>query len=126
MKHKVKTLVLIADGTPDRTGDVISKDFVHWEGDTVPVTKDFLYGRLGHAKLEWEGNELYASVTLFSEALEEYKVHPAMIQLMTPAIGGRVLERKGKNVLKCQIDQVALTTSFNADPRIKPIGEQKK
>lgn len=123
MNHKVTVRVLIADGTPDSQGDRMTPDSVEFER-FIPVTKEFLNGKIGQAKLFWEGHMLCADITLFGELLKTVNLEPMLIQFMTPAVGGSKKTVVNGEIIDCVINQIALCASKNADNRIKTVGEQ--
>lgn len=116
---KTIVTVLIADGQPDSQGDIILKSGVTF-GDMVSVRRDFKNDKLpsGSARLFWEGDILKAEIDLQDVDLDAVKAQ------MTPAIGGRILEREGSTITQSVIDTIAVQPSANADPRVKKIGDQ--
>ena len=121
---KFTCVVLNMDGQPDAAGDVFDASSQIEIAKDVKVTNDFQNrgfdeAFLGTAKLTVEEKCIKAEIDIKVDNIPE-----EVLKGLTPAIGGSVLERDGNTVKKCKINQIGLSISGNADPRIKKLGEQ--
>lgn len=121
---KFTCVVLNLDGKPDAAGDVFGPDLELQIAENVKVTHDFKNRGfdeefLGNATLTREAGLVKAEIDINVE-----KIPVEILKTLTPAIGGVVLERDGNTIKKCKINQIGLSISGNADPRIKKLGEQ--
>ena len=118
--HVVKDVVVLnLDGVPDSMGEVFDeKTTVTWTlgGQGVPSVLDFgktPADNLGFAVLRQQGNKLLADVYI-------RRPFPGPVSLY-PAVGGRVIQKKGPRFLDVTITEISLNTRPNADKRIEPI-----
>lgn len=116
--------MLIADGEPDLSDDVIDIEGLVSLPAQVPVVldfSDFLEDRLGYASLSVEGNKIYADITL----LDNDKANAKKQIPMYPAIYGHILdaEMQGdlKLIKKFSIKGVSFSFNKNSDARIEKV-----
>lgn len=124
----MKVLVLIADGEPDSSGDILkieNLDLSNLENRnmTVPVNLNFSHKPedcIGFAKLSVEGNNVYADI----EFLDTEKANLKKSLPMYPAIGGYCTGRDVNNhkmVTGFSISSIAFNHNENSDKRIEKV-----
>lgn len=122
----MKVLVLIADGVPDSSGEIInieSLDLSNLEarGMNVPVTLNFSSEPddiIGVAKISVEDTNVYADVTY----LDTSKANAKKEIPMHPCIGGYIFKKDEINpsiIKKFMITELTFSISGNADRRIE-------
>jgi len=119
---KTKCVILIADGKPDRAGDMLNIEKIKLPKFDVPVYLD-TFGRpdrvVGFAELKKEKNEVWADISFFRNVWD---------LPLFPCASGKILERNPNNHFSIEgavIESVSLSTIGNADERIKPIKVSK-
>lgn len=105
-------MVLIADGVPDRDGEIISL----CEIPTTPIPVRTVTGdSVGVATLKKHGSNLLADIDLIISA-------PG--KKLYPAVAGRVDSRQETSAgisLSCTVDSLLISEDGNVDERIPPI-----
>lgn len=117
---KLKVLQLDSSRV-DRNGHIMSTDACVFYNTRVILVQSFsdsLKDVLGYADLTREGN------TFLIENLTLPKVDDTILKLLTPAIGGKIVEREGNIIKSLTIDVISLNFHKNEDINIKSIGEQ--
>jgi hypothetical protein len=120
---KFRGTLLKVDGVPDFGGDIFTRDCKIEISKDILVTYEFdksPKGIVGSGRVYKRGTSLRYDIEIFPG-----KIPKEIIKHLTPAVGGYVIEKKGKKITKCKINQIGLSMSGNFDPRIKKISEQK-
>ena len=100
----------------DLQGDVFEKDSVICP-KILPVTMSFDDNNvIGTVKVRQNGNEYEGDFEIVSHH---------SIEGLNPAIQGKIIERDGNNIKKCEITNVILCVSGNSDERIKRITKEQ-
>lgn len=119
----LKVPVLIADGTPDKSGDIISSGTDIEFNSSVCVMLDGnakLSEAVGTAHLKKSGNTLFADISILEGVLSNKE-----IETLTPSISGVVLKsvvdmtNKQRFITNMKINSISLNLRGNLDKRIK-------
>jgi hypothetical protein len=117
---KFKGTLLNIDGHADSSGDIFTRTSKIEFPKEVKVTHEFSNEKiLGTGKISRQGKRLTYEIDIYPELLP-----PEVVKQLTPAIGGSIKQRDGHKITKATINQIGLSISGNADPRIKKLGEQ--
>lgn len=111
------------DGQPDSFGDIIDSSCEIDIAKDIKVTHEFNNGPesfLGVANLIRESD-----VVKYEIDIKVDKIPDGLLKLLVPCVGGSIKQRDGKKITKCTFNSIGLSIEGNADPRIKPLGEQK-
>jgi len=111
-------IVLIPDGTPDKTGYSHSKGSVKLTGKPVPVTVGFKDPAVGEAVLRRQQGKIVADIMLFDEKCKDI----GALSKLTPAVCGMadgIPPAKGP-VASMTVTSIGLVDS-NSDDRIQPL-----
>jgi hypothetical protein len=109
--------VLNLDGVPDNKGETFDAAGVEVSTAEVPATLNFrtdILAVLGWAKLTKEADGVYAEIRFIHEGSE-------IGASLYPAVGGITKERVGSLIKACELRQLSLCSTRNADSRIEPI-----
>lgn len=120
---KFTGVIVNLDGQPDSFGDIIGPDCDIEISRDMKVTHEFNNGPdsfLGIANLIRESDVVKYEIDIRVEKLPE-----DVLKLLVPCVGGSIVERDGRKITKCKFYSIGLSIEGNADPRIKPLGEQK-
>lgn len=94
---------------------------------TVPLTKNFDSIEIGIAECFLEGGMIKANLILHGHDEFQKTVHFKRLSIDGwPAIGGKVLERNGNEIVKFELTEVSICSVMNYDESIKKISEQIK
>lgn len=118
----MRVKILNLDGIPDSSGEIIDPAGVEFEPE-VAVEYEFsgeLRDQMGFAKIEKTEDGLYATI----ELNKHWKQDESVVVLLSPCIGGVVVDRKDNTLLKCKINRIGICRGPNTDHRIKSIAEQ--
>ena len=117
MKFTGKLLNL--DGNPDVAGDCFPSDCKINIKNPVVVTHEFVLSPktfLGFGKIKRTKKSLIYEIEINTKQLPK-----DFYKLLTPAVGGSIVNRNGKEIRECIIHQIGLSVAKNSDPRIKPL-----
>ena len=113
-------VILNIDGQPDSSGDVFAEGCVLEIADKpVPIFRDFDHAEIvGEARLIRDGSQVKYKIDIWEAAMPEQ-----LARMLTPCIGGSILEKEENLIKKAKLTMVGLAT-INADSRIKKLGEE--
>ena len=116
-------IVLIADGVPNKTGDIINIECVKIPDKLVFINPAFERKEvIGEGKLKIKGNNV-----LFSGKFYQ-KMPIELLETSYFAIVGKVLKRESSNrkkILACEVESIGLVDN-NTDSRIPTIVKKKE
>lgn len=117
--------VLLFDGQVDAQGDIFDENTgVELPSREVDVLYDFHNKPeflLGKAKLFFRPGKMCYEMKLNNDRLPKHA-----LDTLFPAIGGKIVEREGKNLTYVIVNSIGLCSSKNANTKIRPIGEQNE
>lgn len=119
---KFTGVIVNLDSQPDVFGDIIGPDCDIEISQDMNVTYEFNNGPdsfLGVANLTRE-----ASVVKYEIDIRVEKLPEEILKKLVPCIGGSIVQRDGRKITKCKFNNIGLSIEGNADPRIKPLGDQ--
>lgn len=117
---KLEGVVLRLSDEPDEHGDIMNRDCeIIWKNPVI-VNNNYrtelkeVLGRANLKRLEGKG--------IIGDVVIENLGHPIFEEIgdIFPAVGGKILERKGNVIQKIEITQIAFVEK-NVDPKIGPM-----
>jgi len=117
---KFTGIILNLDGQLDSAGDSFPPNTQIELPETVHCYYEFDKKKpLGIGKIIKEDNLLKYEIDTPDNLLTR-----DLAKLLTPAIGGQIIEREGNIIRRSRITEIGLSISSNADKRIKKLGEE--
>lgn len=112
-------IVLIADGVPDNTGEVMLIDGMGWPNDGVPIRFGVGGPEIGRASLRLRGNEVVARFDLDPRIMPP-RLFASDLAGLVPAVSGTA--RRNDDGVCTNVDiQFIELCERNADSRIPPL-----
>lgn len=116
--------VMVMDGKPDKSGDIITSDNVKLDNRSVCVVINGdtgLSGAVGTAFLTKRDNVLYANISLLDDKIE------LDLDTLTPSVSGKVnrstsdIGNNHRFVTDFTVDAISLNIVGNIDDRVKKL-----